>query len=207
MITKILILRGSRYLRELLRNEPHIDLLIILGPLSKDLLINYDLYEEFFKKFHEKILVIPSSYDDYTIYNLLKRKYYIEICWTKKLARSLADETYIKISREQYHDQISTYEDEEHDFIELRFIERSMATDERFWEKKIFDPHKIFRKMIVFHGVTEPAGIYIDDIIRISLSTEHEVLIEIMSEEIVLKIFREDIERKIIVKKETGFIS
>lgn len=144
-------------------------LIILLGPLSKTLLLHKEIISELFGVYRERVVVIPSSYDDYAVYSILTREFNARICREK--IRTNNNITIYCTSSRRFIDRL-----EESDSNEIIFIERGLIVDPA---TSIFYSKDLLKRVIFYHGTSGSPGVLIDRYLKLWIPFEYSAYVEI----------------------------
>ncbi|MGC9010239.1 MAG: hypothetical protein ACP5I7_06475 [Sulfolobales archaeon] len=149
------------------------DLIVLLGPHSKNLLLRKYFFRDIDSKCKNNCVIIPSSYDDTAVYKILEREYGMKIVWSTYVHKELV---VINSLHRDYSKYIQYYSQNKSLKRIIVFIEASP----KLKKDLSYQNMEILNRLVVFHGVWGSPGVIIDDAIKISasLNYDHQVLID-----------------------------
>lgn len=194
--TRVSVLKGLYFIRRgvLDREKSVSDLYIVLAPLSREYLLETEVYREFFRLYRDRTVVIPSSYDDPSIYRILSREHNIKICWSEKPCVSIP----VSVRRAAY---LSREDLVWRGAREIVFIERSLRVDNEFWRDYPRRDMGVLDRIVVYHGTSDPIGISIDSVARVSLPYNYQGMLEVCDGELVMRILYMERSRDLVEKR------
>ncbi|MEL9929683.1 MAG: hypothetical protein QXJ51_03700 [Sulfolobales archaeon] len=163
------VVRGSTSLRSILKDLEEWDLLILLGPLSRTLLLEQNLISRIFDIYKDRVIIIPSSYDDPSVYRIIVKAYNGIIC-----RRELKSSRMIIRCTSSLSDLERIIRDSCREVRELVFIERSLRIDDNLGASSCED---IMKRILIYHGTSGSPGIVVDRFLKIWISHGESVRI------------------------------
>ncbi|MEZ0290086.1 MAG: hypothetical protein ABWJ42_03225 [Sulfolobales archaeon] len=193
---RVVVLKNLSTFSRILSQETEVGLLVLLGPLSKTLLLDREIISELLNVYGERVVIIPSSYDDYSAYSILVREFSVKIC-REKIRLSNGVTIYCTSSR-RLIDRLG-----ESDSNEIVFVERVLRIDPVFHTSTSKD---LLKRVIFYHGTSGSPGIVIDRYLKLWIPFEYAAYIVIdYKNRSVISNFHLDLFGRIYKVKITGF--
>jgi len=157
---------------------PDHDLIVLLGPHSKNLLLRKYFFKDL-DKCKDNCLIIPSSYDDVAVYKILEREYGMKIIWNIYVHKDL-------ILINSLHRDYNKYLQNESIKKFIVFIEASS----KYKKELFYQGEEVLNKLVVFHGVWGDPGILVDDAVKISasLNFDHQIMVDYEKKTLCMRI-------------------